>query len=122
MYKNIDYQTRLYTDPNIKCVAGSFGGGIDIETVNRLVNNNFDVVIKPSGFPVFVDRKGREVYLYLTVSPSITEKGKKVIEEWTAAERKREKELEKQQEQMREEIDSLIDSMGYDEAIKKLKS
>ena len=76
MSKNIGYHTRLYTDNTRKIVGGSFGGQIDAETVERLVNLHFEVFVKPSGRAVFVDQQGREVHLYLSVDPENTEKGK----------------------------------------------
>ena len=64
MRKSISYHTRqVGTDR--KVVGGSFGGNIDTETVDRLVNAHFTVKVKPSGHAVFVDKQEREVGLYL---------------------------------------------------------
>ena len=70
--KNIGYHTRLINNNASKVCGGSFGGALDLETANRLVNTHFNVIVKTSGTPVFVDREGREVSLYMSVDPSLT--------------------------------------------------
>jgi hypothetical protein len=79
MRKSICYTTRSDSNNSTKIVGGSFGGSIDQETVERLVNSQFSVMIKPSGRAVFVDDKGREVSLQITIDPMSTEKGKQAF-------------------------------------------
>lgn len=81
MNKNIGYHTRLDNANSCKVTGGSFGGAVDQETVERLVNHHFSVRIKPSGRAVFVDKQDREVSLYITVDPLSTEKGKQALKE-----------------------------------------
>lgn len=82
MSKKIGYHTRLENANSCKVTGGSFGGAIDQETVERLVNVHFSVRIKPSGRAVFVDKQDREVSLYITVDPLSTEKGKQALRDW----------------------------------------
>jgi hypothetical protein len=120
-YKSIGYHTRLYENNNQKVCGGSFGGAIDTETIERLVNNHFSVIVKPSGTPVFVDRQGREVSLYLTVDVKNTEKGKIALKEWYA-ERERLQAIQEEKEKKElEEIDTLMDGLTHDEIIRRLK-
>lgn len=116
--KNIGYHTRLYSDHNVKVVGGSFGGQVDQETIERLTRL-FTVVIKPSGTPVFVDREGREVRLYITVDPASTNIGKKAVLEYNEKRRAESaKALETAQE---EEINSLMQGMSHEEILRRLK-
>lgn len=118
MHKSIGYHTRLCADNNRKIVGGSFGGGLDMETANRLVNIQFNVVVKNSGRAVFMDREGREVMLYVTVDPEMTDKGQAAIRQWQAerAERERAEALKEA------EVQTLLDSMTTDEALRRLKA
>lgn len=116
MYKNISYHTRLSGDDSVKVCGGSFGGTIDIDTVERLVNNHFSVVIKDSGFGVFIDKEGREVNLYIRVFASETEKGRIAVKEWYLK-RQHEQEIEDAKEK---EVESLLAGLSYDEIIKRL--
>ena len=121
MSKNIGYHTRLYTDNTRKIVGGSFGGQIDAETVERLVNLHFEVFVKPSGRAVFVDQQGREVHLYLSVDPENTEKGKNALTSWR---RRRNAELEANRERMEAEeaeVESLLAGLSHDEIVRRLK-
>lgn len=121
--KNIGYQTRAYADSSIEFLhRGSFGGSIDEETINRLVNVNFTVTIKPSGRAVFIDRSGREVWLHITVDPERTIKGAEALKQWRITKAKENKEREARTEQEREEIKNLLDGLTYTEIIQKLKS
>lgn len=93
-----------------------------METVNRLVNNNFTVSIRPSGSPVFADKEGRNVNLYLYIDPDETEKGKTTRLSYELAkeqERERQCELEKHQQ---EEIENLTASLSHEEIIRRLKA
>ena len=112
--QNTGYHTRLYATGE-KVVGGSFGGSLDFGTVNRLVDAHFNVIIKPSGTPVFVDKELREVNLYFNILPSMSEKGKNVILKYNDEQ----KELENNR---KEKIVNLIDSMSDDELLDRLQS
>lgn len=114
---NIGFHTRSVKDQAVKYTGGSFGGQFDMETVNRLVNGLFTVKVKGSGRLVFVDREGRECWLYVTVDPVMTDKGKAVLAEW----REKQRELERQEEEKRRELDMLLGELTVDEALRLLK-
>lgn len=119
MKKSIGFHTRLYGQNSVKVTGGSFGGSLDLETVNRLVNNHgFTVTVKPSGNPVFVDREGREVSLYFAIDPGATDKGKAAL----ALDRKAREAAAREEERKRQEIESLLDDMSPEEALARLKS
>lgn len=116
MHKSIGYHTRLSTNNTVKICGGSFGGSLDLETVNRLVKHHFTVKAKPSGSLGFVDSEGREVSLYLSVDPEDTEAGILV-----RAELNRAKAEERHAEARKwQQIAELLDGMSVDEAIQKL--
>lgn len=117
MSNNIGYHTRLVSDNKVKVVGGSFGGSIDNETVERLVKAHFTVKIKPSGHGVFIDRKGREVYLYLSVDPLKTSLGQLALKEH----RKISIKLQEFEDQKLKEIEDLMASMSADEILTKLQ-
>ncbi len=81
-HKSIGYHTRSRVDNSIKFTGGSFGGEFDQLTINRLTRAHFKVIVKGSGTPVFVDRNGRECWLYVTVDPGTTEVGKEALAEY----------------------------------------
>lgn len=116
MRQNIGYHTRLYIDNSVKVTGGSFGGSIDLETVERL-SRLFTVTVKPSGTPVFVDREGREVRLYLSVDCAHTEKGREAIKAWRAA--RHAEEVARLGNQA--ERDALIDEITSDLSITELR-
>jgi hypothetical protein len=119
--KSIGYQTRLDESDSTLVQSGSFGGSIDQSTVDRLVNNNFDVAVRPSGRCVLVDRQGRQVQLYLRVDPSKTVKGKAVYAAWREQECKRLAAETANEEHLREELDTMIDLIGLAGVLAKLK-
>lgn len=116
---NIGYHTRLASDNTIKIVGGSFGGAIDMDTINRLVSSKFTIAFK-SRRPYFADSAGREVTLYISVDVCATTKGQEAIK----AEHIEHEKLcaaakivtEKQQQQ----IEDLMDSLTHEEIIKRL--
>lgn len=116
MTSNIGYHTRLYENNTIKCVGGSFGGSLDLQTANRLVKAHFTVTVKPSGTPVFVDRDGREVSLYITVDPTMTDAGKQAVATYVQGKRSRQEE----ETRKKDRIESLLDGMSLDEALRRL--
>lgn len=118
--KHIGYHTRLYSN-SIKVVGGSFGGSMDIETVNRLIKSHFTVVVKKTGTPVFVDREGREVTLYVTVDVGSTEKGIQAMKEYRVDCEKREKEAESRRESEKEELDQLMDGLSHEDIVRRLR-
>lgn len=119
--KNIGYHTRLDNNNTIKVVGGSFGGSIDMETVNRLVMSHFTVVVKNSGRPIFVDKQGREVSLYLNVDAGSTEKGAEALKAWRVELAKRLEEEEDQAERNQEEIDHLMEGLSHEEIVRRLR-
>ncbi len=118
MHKNIGYHTRLHGDHTVKVVGGTFSGTFSAETVDHLVNNHFEVYIYPSsGNPVFVDKEGRKVSLYISVDPLSTEKGKAALAEHNKmklAEAKQEREED-------DEIERLLAGMSNEEALRRLR-
>lgn len=117
MGKNIGYHTRRIEDGS-KVTGGSFGGSINVESVNRLVNAHFEVVVQPSGRPVFVDKQGQQVSLYLSVDPRCTEKGLAALKAF----HKERAVLDKQrEEERRREIEELLADLPYEEALRRLK-
>lgn len=116
MSNNIGYHTRLRSDDTVKLVGGSFGGAVDQETIERLTKVFFTVKILPSGTPVFVDREGREVHLYITVDPGKTEQGKVALAKYRQAQEV----LKKIEEEKQDQIQDLIESMDPDEVIRRL--
>lgn len=119
--KNIGYHTRLDANNATKVCGGSFGGGFDLDTANRLVSAHFTVVVRDSGRAVFVDREGREVSLYVTVDPAVTAKGKEAIAQWNIAQRQKQAVDEERARQHQEVIESLMSNLTHEEIIKRLK-
>lgn len=118
MRKNIGYHTRLFSDPTVKVIGGSFGGDISMKTVDRLVEAHFSVKIPESGQARFVDKAGREVWLYMTIDPLSTSVGKEAMNEYW-----KERQLKKEDEdRKREEIETLLEGMTPDEILAKLRS
>jgi DNA-binding protein YbaB len=118
MHNSIGYHTRLSGQNTVKVCGGSFGGSIDLETVNRLVRHHFTVKARPSGSLVFVDREGREVSLYISIDPEITEAGKLSRLAFRKA-------LEAKQEiddRKREQLEDTLSGMSVDEALDKLRT
>ena len=118
MSENIGYHTRSVTTGD-KIVGGSFGGRIDQETVERLTRL-FDVVVMPSGTPVFVDAGGRHVRLYLTVDPGKTEKGKVAVRQWQEQREEERAKLEEVHEAQDEHLAHLLSRLTYEEAVRRL--
>ena len=118
---NIGYHTRLFADNTRKIVGGSFGGSLDMETANKLVNSQFEVVVKDSGRAVFVDSSQREVTLYISVDAANTTKGMAALKLWRT-ERERLYEAErKRSEQETEEIGQLMGHLSHEEIVRRLK-
>lgn len=121
MSNNIGYHTRLRDNNQVKVVGGSFGGTLDLETANRLVRSHFTVTVKASGTPVFVDREGREVHLYISVDPGMTDKGKEAIKAWREERARQEREEEALREQQEAELDAAMAGLKHEEIIRRLK-
>ena len=118
--KNIGYHTRLYADNTVKITGGSFGGSVDMETVNRIAKSHFTVVVKNSGTAVFVDKSGREVRLYLSVDVANTEIGKIAIKEWREARAKQEAENQSRIEHEEQEIEDMMANLSHEEIVRRL--
>ena len=121
MGSNIGYHTRLWSDNTVKATGGSFGGSIDMETVNRLMRL-FEVVVKPSGTPVFVDRQGREVTLYLTVDAASTEKGKVAMAAWRKEREAQVRREEEQAEERASEVAQAMEGLSHDKIMARLRT
>ena len=116
-HKSIGYHTRPTSNNSIKYSGGSFGGSFDMETINRLVRAHFEIRIhQGSGRPVFVDRNGRDVWLYITVDPEKTEKGEQAMFALRVQQQQRERhEAEKQSR-----LESVMNNYTTDELLKLL--
>ena len=119
--ENIVYHTRLYATGE-KVVGGSFSGSLDFDTVNRLVNSHFNVIIKTSGNPTFVDKDLREVNLYFNILPNMSEKGKTAIAKYNYDIRLREDKRKEKEDNRKEKIENLINNMSDDELLDRLQS
>lgn len=115
-HKSICYQTRLDSNNAVKLTGGSFSGAIDSETVNRIVKAFFSVKVKPSGRLVFVDKEGREVSLYLSISPEDTDAGKAAQAEYL----KERAQLQRVEEEKERQINDLMGNLSSDEIIRRL--
>lgn len=121
MGRNICYHTRAATGENVgqKLVGGSFGGAIDQDTVER-ITRLFDVKIKPSGTPVFVDKEGREVNLYFSIDPKNTEKGKDALRSYQLEQARLWEEEQAQREREKEELEELLSKYSHEELLRRL--
>lgn len=118
--KNIGYHTRLDSDNTKKIVGGSFGGSIDSETVERLVNSQFTVEVKPSGTPVFVDGQGRRVSLYLSVDVVSTAMGQAAMKAYHLERQAKEEAEDELVANREEEIDRLTSGLSHEEIVRRL--
>lgn len=117
MSTNILYHTRLLGQESIKVTGGTFGGSLSIDTANRLVNAFFDVKVKSTGYPYFVDNKGREVNLYMRVDAKITDKGKAAIEQYNKGVREKLRLLEEKEK----EIEEAMQDLTHEEILRRLR-
>lgn len=115
-HQSIGYHTRDGMNNTVKLTGGSFGGAIDMETVNRLVKSHFTVKVRNSGSPVFVDRQGREVSVYITIDPGNTDAGKAAL----AEDRRARAALQSVEDDKRRQVENLLDGMSADEALQRL--
>lgn len=120
MSENIGYHTRLQSDNTQKIVGGSFGGRIDLQTVERLVKAHFTVTVKPSGRPVFVDKQGREVSLYFTIDPQATTKGAQALKDWREQRAREFKAEQEREEKETNERENAMSNMTHDEIMRRL--
>lgn len=117
MRETISYHTRLDSDNTVRVTGGTFTGGVDRVTVERLVMTFFTVVVQPSGRPVFVDRDGRRVSLYFAIDPATTEMGKLAL----AEDRRARAAAQLIEDGQTRELQALLDTMTTDEALRRLK-
>ena len=109
---NIIYcTTPVATDTNVR---KSFGGAIDAQTIERLIERHFKVVINEKGAVNFEDRNGELVRLYIRVRPHQTKQGELRLKEYRAA--KLAEEYAKEQE-----LEMLMQSMTTEEILNCLK-
>lgn len=123
MSNNICYHTRAASGENVgqKLTGGSFGGAIDQDTVER-ITRRFDVKIKPSGTPVFVDKEGREVNLYFSIDPRKTEKGKAALKQYQHEQARIWEEEKAKREKEEQELAELLSNFTHEELIKRLSN
>ena len=95
-------------------VRKGFGGAIDAQTIERLIERHFKVVINEKGTVNFEDRNGELVHLYIRVRPHQTKQGELLLKEYRAA--KRAEEYAKEQE-----LEMLMQSMTTEEILNCLK-
>lgn len=119
---NIGYHTRLDSNNTIKAGGGSFGGELSLETANRLVNAFFTVAIKNSGKPVFVDRYGKEVSLYISVDAAATKKGQEALKFYRAERHRIQMKQEKIDNRNQDEIEALMGGLTQEEIISRLSN
>lgn len=116
MHKSINYHTRGAMTGD-KVMGGSFGGAFDMDTVNRLIRQHtYQVVVKPSGNPVFVDVVGREVNIYFSVDPRMTDAGKASLD----ADRQKRLAAQVQEEAKERRVNELIANMSTEELLERL--
>lgn len=118
-YSMIGYHTRLYKDHTKKVCGGSFHGALGKETIERLANT-FSVTVLPSGRPVFVDREGREVSLYVSVDASEMPKGKVALKAWHDAREKAEAAREERAQAEAEELEQLMPTLTHADIVRRL--
>lgn len=119
-HPNIGYHTRSTTDDR-KLVGGSFGGEFSMDTANCLVNNLFEVIIKPSGTARFVDkRSGQEARLYMSIDADKTEKGKAALKAWHEARRIEEERAAELAEQRESELEEAMRGLSHEEVLRRL--
>lgn len=112
--KSIGYHTRSRENANVKLTGGSFGGALDTETVERLTKAHFTIKMLPSGSLTFIDKEGRSVWLYVSIDPSMTEAGKRLLADDAAKRQADARRLE-------DRLNELLDGMTAEEAIKRLE-
>lgn len=123
--KSICYHTRAANDNTIRITGGTFGMSTVIEgrldaTVERLAKR-FTVGFTSSGRPVFVDSEGRQVSLYISVHPELTEVGQAAIRA-----RRIEDDAKRAAAALRvkaeaDELEDLMSGLTHAEIIKRLK-
>lgn len=119
---NIGYHTRLWRDNTVKVCGGSFGGEFSLETANRLVKSHFTVTVKATGTPVFVDKQGREVSLYMSVDARATEAGKIAMAAYYKAEQEREAQERRDRDAFQANLDEAMSGLSNEEIIRRLKN
>lgn len=93
------------------------GWGDAAESVTR----GLDAGISPSGRSIWVDKQGREVDLYLHISPEMTIRGAGLLHIARQEKTRREAEEQVRVTALEESLASLLDSMTPEQAIKRLK-
>jgi hypothetical protein len=119
-HKNIGWHTRSWQN-GTKIEGGSFGGDFSLETANRLVKSHFGVRILPTGTPVFTDRSGREVWLYMSVDAASTDIGRAALDVWRKKEAAAEAANAALTLQQDAEIESLVAGLSRTEIIHRLR-
>lgn len=117
------YHARLAENNTVKTV----GGTITAETLDQAAEQicagkrGFTLRAKSGGRVTFVDSRGREVRVYLSIDPVVSPQGRAALAEFNAAEEKRRREVIAQEKEKQSKLEALIDSIGIDAAISKLQ-
>lgn len=106
----------------MKVTGGMFGGDFSQDTADRLAGRFFTVRVTHTGTPVFVDDRGREVTLYMTVDPARSPAGLKALAAYHADRAAAQKLADEQEARYKAEIETLLDELSPAEAIRRLKS
>lgn len=118
MHKSIVYHT--HSMDGVKLCGGSFSGVVDMETVNRLVRAYFTVSVSNSGRAIFIDRKGSEVLLTLTINAGSTDAGAAAVKAWRIEQKARAEEAARTEEMQRMELEALLRGMSHADAVDRL--
>lgn len=120
MALTISYHTHLINGDGVGD-SGVFSGDFSINTVDRLVSQNFEVKISPAGLMTYVDSYGREVYLYVYAPPEETTKGKEALTRWRDTMYAKAERVEQVLKAQREELQEALDSLPHEEIMRRLK-
>lgn len=107
-----------------KILGGTIGmsNGIDLNLAADRIVKEHDMIVTNSGRVSFA-KNGAEVFIYLSVDPSETDKGKKILKEWHAERAKKLKEEEEERlDKQSEELNEALEGIGIEKAIEILKS
>lgn len=100
----------------LKVIGGTMGDGVDLNQAADRLTGWLDVVVMPSGRLSFA-HKGQPVWVYLSVDPAGTDKGKAALKAHNAARRQAEADEQAKQDQLQ----ALVDDIGLDAALARLR-
>lgn len=94
--------------------AAGWGDAVESST------HGLEVKISPSGRSIWVDKQGREVDLYLCLSPELTVRGRELLQVARKERAEREAEEQARVTALEEHLSALLDSMTPEQAIERL--